>query len=508
MSGPEELRRKLRANVATLGERYFVDADEEHVGGETVDHWKLTLGAFTYLANRNVLLVGEPGTGKTTFASVVAAGLSGLPYDLFARTQVQGHPDQTKEEMLARPHVGALTTEGREEVVWQNTLFVPLVLIDEFNRLPEGKQSILQEYIRTGAVSHLNETFHRDDVAFAATVNEDDRGTYEVTPPNRDRFDVSIEFTHGTGWLQEHVQRAWEAVQRDLALPDTTADVLERLGDDDATRGERLEHLAEKRADLRDEFAALGLDPFTPEEEAAFRDAVDDVALDPEASAYLEFLYDECNLSSTLTNKRRSDDPGRFTHDRELAFGALVNGVSARRRRAIVAYARMLAFSLGDERATVDHVRAVVPYCLAHAIEFTDDFRADHADDRRDRGEREAMHLTRTLLARVDRNHDDLSETVRLLNAAVRGDDLSPDERETVERLVSGAPEPDHPHVRVWTEQAEESLRDRAQRPEADGGPASEANGTSSDRGPAGDEGGPAGDESDPYRDGVDVDGG
>lgn len=470
MTGRDELRQKLRESVTTLGERYFVDPAEQQVGTEPVDHWKLTLGAFTYLSGRNVLLVGDPGTGKTTFASVLASGLSGLPFDLFARTQIQGHPDQTKEEMLARPHVGALTTEGREEVVWQNTLFVPLVLVDEFNRLPEGKQSILQEVIRTGSVSHLNEVFHRDQVAFAATVNEDDRGTYDVTPPNLDRFDVSLEFTHGTGWLQRHVERAWENVREDLAMLETTSELLERLGDDDATPQERLEFLDERRADLRPEFEALGLDPFTPDEEAAFREAVRDVDLDPAATEYLEFLYDECNLSSTLTNKRRSDEPGRFTHDRELAFGALQNGVSARRRRAIVEYARMLAFSLGEETASVNHVRAVAPYCLAHTLEFTDEFRADHADRRRERGEREAMHLTRALLARVEGNHDDLAETVKLLNAAVRGDDLSADERETVDRLVAGTPEPDHPHVKVWVQQAERALRERGEPVEADGG--------------------------------------
>ena len=86
MTDRSELRRKLRANVRSLGERYFIDATEEQVGAETVEHWKLTLGAITYLSARNVLLVGEPGTSKTTFASVVGAALSGLPFDLLART--------------------------------------------------------------------------------------------------------------------------------------------------------------------------------------------------------------------------------------------------------------------------------------------------------------------------------------------------------------------------------------------------------------------------------------
>lgn len=47
--------------------------------------------------------------------------------------------------MLVRAHVGKLTTEGVEGVIWQNPLYLPQVLIDEFNRLPTRKQSIVQE---------------------------------------------------------------------------------------------------------------------------------------------------------------------------------------------------------------------------------------------------------------------------------------------------------------------------------------------------------------------------
>ena len=252
-------------------------------------------------------------------------------------------------------------------------------------------------------------------------------------------------------------------------MSEPTADILDRLGDTDATPQERPDFLAERRTAFRPEFEALGIDPFSPAEERAFRDAVREVELDPEAATYLEFLYDECNRSSTLTNKRRSDDPRRLTHDRGLAFGNLINGVSARRRRAIADYARSLAFILDDGAATVDHVRAVAPYCLAHAIEFTNDFRAEHAKVVRDRDEREAMHLTRVLLAGIDRNCDDAAESVRLLNAAVRDDDLADDDRRRVERLVAGNPKPDHPHLETWAKQAGRALAERGDRIDVDG---------------------------------------
>jgi MoxR-like ATPase len=460
MAGAESLERKLRATVATIGERYFVDPTTVTVGTTQVDHWKVLLGTFTYLADDNALLVGEPGTGKTTFANVVAAAVTGLPADLFARTQIQGHPDQTKEEMLARAHVGKLTTEGVETVVWQNTLFLPQILIDEFNRLPAGKQSIVQEVVRTGSVSHLNEVLDRQDVPFVATINETDQGVYDVTPPILDRFDVSIEFTHGEGWLQPHVERAAARIERDLVDPAATSEILQRLQDPDLDPEDRLAYVDERRDERRSALESHGLAPFAPADERAFREAADGIELTGDAETFLEFLYDEINLSSTRTHKRRSDDPTARTHSQGLAYAKVNNGMSARRRRAIVEYARMLALYLGDANVTRDHVRAVAPHCLAHALDFTDEYVAEREQDRREFGERREEHLARALLSSVEDHYDELSETVKAANSVLRGDSLTDGQRGRVEDLLSG-PDPDHPHLQIWAEKVAEPFARR-----------------------------------------------
>lgn len=445
------LGHRLRRNVETVAERYFVDASERRVAGTDVHHWNVVLGALGYLSDGNVLLVGEPGTGKTTFANVVASAFTGLPYDLFAGAQIQGHPDQTKAEMFARPHVGRLTNEGREDVVWQHTLFLPQVLVDEYNRLPPGKQSIAQEFVRTGTLSHLNEVFTREDLSFAATVNESDDGTYDLTPPTLDRFDVSLEFTHGAGWSRDRVEDAWANVQAELADEAATRELMDRLSRDDpaADYEEKLAFVADWRRERAANADNAGLSPFTPEEEAAFQEAVEDVPIEGDARTFLDFLYDEVNQSSTGTHKRRGDDPQQHTHDQGLAYSKVVNGVSARRRRAVTTYARALAFYLGDDAVTRDHLRAITPHCLAHAVEFTEDFRAEHAQSRRWKGAREEFHLAGALLEDVEENYDDLAETVKLLNAAVAGDDLDDEQRAEVEQFLAG-PEPDHPHLREW----------------------------------------------------------
>ena len=460
MAAGAKLRRKLRRTVEVVGDQYFVDTTTVDVGATTVEHWKILLGTVAHLSDGNALLVGEPGTGKTTFANVIASATTGLPFDLFARTQIQGYPDQTKEQMLARAHIGKLTTEGTEDVIWQNTLFLPQVLIDEFNRLPAGKQSIVQEVIRTGSVSHLNDVFDRDGMPFLATVNETDHGVYDVTPPVLDRFDISIEFTHGEGWLQPHVQRAADRIGTDLSDPRATNTILDHLQDSDITPEAQLTYVAEQRDQRRDEFKSLGLSPFSPSEARKLVDTAGGIELEGDAESFLECLYDEINLSSTLTHKRRSDDPAVRTHDQELAYAKVVDGMSARRRRAIVDYARLVAFYLNDDAVTRDHVRAVAPYCLAHVMGFTDEYASEHEQDRRPNGERRDAYLARTLLASVEDHYNELRETIAAMNAVLRGNSLSESERTLVANALSG-PEPDHPHLTIWTEKVREPFAEQ-----------------------------------------------
>lgn len=117
MTSGDQLRRKLHRTVETIGDRYFVDATEVEIGATTVEHWKILMGTFAHVSNGNALLVGEPGTGKTTFANVLASATTELPFDLFARTQIQGHHDQTKQCSHAHTSESSLrrgrTSSGR-----------------------------------------------------------------------------------------------------------------------------------------------------------------------------------------------------------------------------------------------------------------------------------------------------------------------------------------------------------------------------------------------------------
>src|SRR5574341_1093670 len=186
--------KKLDETVKIIGSKYFIDPSHEEVGTQKVEFWKILMGVFSYLGNKNSLLLGNPGSGKTTYSGVISSVMSGLPYDLFDKEKIQGHPDQTKDTMLARADLGRIAEEG---VVWQAPLYMPSLTLDELNRLPPGKQSIFLEYIRTGAVEHLGKLFTRQKIPIFATMNYNGTGTYPVPAPSLDRFDVSLEFEAG-----------------------------------------------------------------------------------------------------------------------------------------------------------------------------------------------------------------------------------------------------------------------------------------------------------------------
>src|SRR3989338_6603078 len=164
----------LIKNICLVGRNYYIDPIYKEVGSKEVEHWNTALSVISYVLDANQLSIGEPGFAKTTGAKVICCIMSGYPYDIYEAAQIQGHPDQTFETMLARLDFSKLATE--ERVIWLSCAYLPVCIVDEINRLPGGKQDELLNILETGRLTYLNSTLYKGRMPFFATANHPDDG--------------------------------------------------------------------------------------------------------------------------------------------------------------------------------------------------------------------------------------------------------------------------------------------------------------------------------------------
>lgn len=432
----EEMKR-LSEVVELVADKYFVDPSVEYVGNRKIDHWKILLGTLSYFGKKNSLLMGRPGTGKTTFPGVVSSVLSGLPYDLFDILKVQGHPDQTKDTMLARADLGRLAEEG---VVWQASIYLPALTLDELNRLSPGKQAIILEYIRTGALEHLGKFFGGSKLPFFATMNYNGTGTYPVPIPSLDRFDISLEFNPGPAYLQDEIQEASNRIDAELKKPKKTEEIFNYLLKKDLSAVQKLTYientakeLRAKRKDIND-ISSLKIE--------------DEMPYSPDATTMLRCMWEEMNTTVRYGDNRRADPCDTSEHNKACASSKITEGISPRAWGAVKHYASMLARYLGDKAVEIEHINAVAPYCLAHRLEFTEDYKAKFAEQTRERGERQEQDLTRRLLKEIKDNYDGVSHPLKLLDSYLSGS-LDKSRHNEVKKIID-SPVPDHPLLRTY----------------------------------------------------------
>ena len=81
-------------------------------------------------------------------------------------------------------------------MVWSTFARLPVKIVDEINRLPETKQSLILDGLERGKWEYLNQGLINDEFCLFATANYQDQGTNTLVPPLLDRFDVVVESKH------------------------------------------------------------------------------------------------------------------------------------------------------------------------------------------------------------------------------------------------------------------------------------------------------------------------
>lgn len=461
----------LAKNIAVIGRNFYIDPISEKVGDKDVEHWNTVMLAMSYVLDANTLLIGEPGFAKTTGAKVVSCIMSGYPFDTYEAAQVQGHPDQTFETMIARPDFSKLAKE--ESVIWLASAYLPVRIIDEINRLSSGHQDGWLNILETGRINYLNATFFTGTTPCYATANHPDDGNHVLIPPLRDRFLAHVESGYIGATYRKDIRRAIENID-ELKDEKLTTEIMDIVNDKSLDIKERFRkiELAQKSY-LSKKYKETGATLFNAETKKRAKQEIDDIPLSTEVDILLMMIDSELNFTPTFGRKRCSDPVDTSNHAKKLASTKVKNAFSPRgSTKGLENYAKALAYLIGDEKAEKYHLTAVAPHVLGHRLEFTDDFRGQHQADIRGGlfGDTIEMHLAGKLVEGVNANYGTVKENLDLIIIAFKNEtnsyrpdeeriELSNEQKEKVKKMLKAPDKIDHPLVREYAERIARARR-------------------------------------------------
>ena len=164
-----DLQTTVRDILTFIQDRlYFNRADLEIEGQK--HNAALLLSTLTGLLGGKILIVGEPGLGKTTSAEYIGALLYACHWGRFGkRGERPSRTDRRKNCRASKPR----RTQPRRRRMWSGRHFPSYLpkVVDEINRLPETKQSLILNGVDRGNWSYLNQMQINDEYCLFATAN-------------------------------------------------------------------------------------------------------------------------------------------------------------------------------------------------------------------------------------------------------------------------------------------------------------------------------------------------
>jgi hypothetical protein len=359
---------------------YFNRPDIE-VKGERYNS-AILFSLITGLKGGKELIIGEPGLGKTTSAEFVCSLIYQFPLGVIWGSEVSGHPEQTEEKIIGRPDLGKLN-QGKEDVVWTNFSQIPVKIVDEINRLPETKQSMILDGVDRGNWEYLNEMIINDEYCLFATANYQDGGTNTIIAPLVDRFDAMVEsrypgpnlsFLIGKTNRKDHLLRH-PKYERDLY----------RVLKSKVTYEKKISKM-EEICNVFGEYVyeTLRVKPLTRKDRDQIRVEMGSLDLDLDASAFTRMLLAELSFCERYGQKRAIENCEEGCHYTGYLCHQIKNCSSNRLPTSIKQYAQGLAWLVEDPEIDIEHVKSVVPYTLAHRVQWKDEILTQKERTKRD----------------------------------------------------------------------------------------------------------------------------
>ena len=359
---------------------YFNRADVE-VKGERFNS-AILFSLLTALKKGKELIIGEPGLGKTTSAEFVCSLVYEYPLGVIWGSEVSGHPEQTEEKIIGRPDLGKLN-QGEEDVVWTNFTQVPVKIVDEINRLPETKQSMILDGVDRGNWEYLNEMIINDEYCLFATANYQDGGTNTIIAPLIDRFDTMVEsrfpganlsFLVGKSQRKDHLLRH-PKYERDLHRV-----LKSKVGYE--KKLPKMEEICNAFGEYVHETA--GVRPLQRKDRDQIRADMESLDMDPDASAFTRMLLSEFSFCERYGQKRVVEQCEEGCHYTGYLCRDIKNCASNRLPTSIRQYAQGLAWLLEDSEIDIEHVLFVIPYTLSHRVQWKEEVLSQKERAKRD----------------------------------------------------------------------------------------------------------------------------
>ncbi len=418
-------RKRIRGIYEYISDTLYFNRPDIEIKGERFNS-TILFGLLTSLNGGKELIIGEPGLGKTTSAEYVGSILYRYPLGVIWGSEVSGHPEQTEEKIIGRPHLGELN-RGKEVVVWTNFAQIPVKIVDEINRLPETKQSMILNGVDRGNWEYLNEILISDEYSLFATANYQDRGTNTIIAPLIDRFDILVESRHPGPNIASNIGKETR-LNHPLRHPQYEKDLHQIL------RGnkpyEEKMAMAEEICDLFGEHMKenLGLEGLNKGERREIKQDMMEIDFDLDANAFVRMTLAELSFCHKYGQKRSVEACEEGCHYTGYLCHHIKNCASNRLPISIRNYSQALAWFVEDEEVDLEHVRLVIPYTLAHRVQWKDSYLS-----KKEGGGRNdpfqiylAKEATEEIFQRYNEQRDYLLEALALACRAFNGEEVTP----------------------------------------------------------------------------------
>ena len=408
----QDSRGKVRDIYTFISEHLYFSRPDLQLSGESANA-TLLLNLLTALTGGKALVIGEPGLGKTTAAEYVCALVYGFPLGVIWSSVVGGHPEQTEEKIVGRPDLGKLN-QGEEAVIWSHFARLPVKIVDEINRLPETKQSLILDGIERGKWEYLNQTLINDEFCLFATANYQDQGTNTLVPPLLDRFDIVVESKHPGANIASLIGQEYsqETILRHAASEAAFLTALRASGNGKT----------DPVAQAHKQFAKVvqqdcGVRILNRTERQALRQEIAEIEIDLAANAFIRMVLAELSFCCQFGQKRSGEVCEDGCHYTGYLCYEVRNCASNRLPGSLYRYARALAWWLGHDRVEVEHVRTILPYTMAHRTQWRESYLLTR--EREHRQEPLMLHAARQATADIFRRfHEQQHDVMQALSTA------------------------------------------------------------------------------------------